>query len=59
VAWICLILAGALEVAWSYAMKESHGFSRLWPTLIVMVAMAGSLGLLALATITMKLGSSQ
>ena len=49
VAWVYLVIAGFLEVAWAYAMKQSDGFTRPWPTIITISAMVGSVGLLALA----------
>jgi quaternary ammonium compound-resistance protein SugE len=49
VAWIYLVIAGLLEVVWAYAMKQSDGFIRLWPTAITIGAMLGSVALLALA----------
>jgi quaternary ammonium compound-resistance protein SugE len=49
VAWFYVLLAGLLEVAWAYAMKQSDGFTRLWPTVITISAMIGSVGLLTLA----------
>lgn len=57
-AWVYLIVAGVLEVVWAYSMKQSHGFSRLTPSLITVVAMAGSLWLLALAMRTIPLGTA-
>lgn len=57
-AWVYLITAGVLEVVWAYAMKQSHGFTRLWPTAIMAVTMAGSFGLLALAMRSLPLGTA-
>ncbi|AWB24753.1 QacE family quaternary ammonium compound efflux SMR transporter [Methylobacterium currus] len=57
-AWIYLVTAGVLEVVWAYAMKQSHGFTRLWPTAIMAVTMAGSFGLLALAMRSLPLGTA-
>jgi quaternary ammonium compound-resistance protein SugE len=57
-AWVYLLFAGALEIVWAYAMKQSHGFSRLSPTLIMLVAMVGSFALLALAMRTLPLGTA-
>jgi len=48
-AWITLFIAGLLEVVWAYFMKQSHGFTRLWPSLATLVAMLASFGLLAAA----------
>ena len=57
-AWIYLIVAGALEVVWAYYMKQSDGFSRLWPSLITVVGMIGSVVLLGLAMRSLPLGTS-
>lgn len=47
--WIYLIIAGLLEVVWATAMKKSEGFSKLGPSVVTIVAMIVSFGLLALA----------
>jgi quaternary ammonium compound-resistance protein SugE len=49
VAWVYLVIVGFLEIAWAYAMKQSDGFTRPWPSVITISAMVGSVGLLALA----------
>ncbi|MGI9411962.1 MAG: DMT family transporter [Hyphomicrobiaceae bacterium] len=56
--WVYLIFAGLFEVVWAFALKQSDGFSRLTPTLITIVALMASLGLLALAMRTLPLGTS-
>ncbi len=56
--WIYLAVAGALEVIWAVAMKQSMGFTRLVPTMIMGVAMLGSFALLALAMKTLPLGTA-
>jgi quaternary ammonium compound-resistance protein SugE len=48
-AWLYLALAGAFEIAFASSMKAADGFSRLWPTLITAVAVAGSIACLTLA----------
>ena len=35
-AWFYLFVAGILEIVWAYAMKQSHGFSRLIPSLVTL-----------------------
>ncbi len=57
-AWMYLVAAGALEVLWAYTMKQSHGFSRLLPSLVTLVAMAASFALLSLAMRTLPLGTA-
>jgi quaternary ammonium compound-resistance protein SugE len=58
VAWIVLLLAGLFEVVWSFYMKESHGFSRLWPSVITVAAMIVSFALLAIAMRLLPLGTA-
>lgn len=36
-AWICLILAGLIEIVWSYFMKQSYGFTIPVPTVITII----------------------
>lgn len=57
-AWVYLLLAGLFEVVWSTAMKESHGFSKLIPSIITLVFMLFSFALLAIAMKTLPLGTS-
>ncbi|MEW2916939.1 multidrug efflux SMR transporter [Ruegeria sp. ANG10] len=56
--WIYLLFAGLLEIVWAVAMKQSAGFTRLWPTVIMGVSMIGSFGLLAMAMRTLPLGTA-
>lgn len=57
-AWIYLSVAGILEVIWAYYMKQSDGFSKLWPSVITILAMLVSFWLLSLAMRTLPLGTS-
>ena len=57
-AWIYLIAAGILETLWAVAMKASNGFTLLIPSLITVLAMIGSVALLALAMKTLPLGTA-
>jgi quaternary ammonium compound-resistance protein SugE len=58
VAWIILLVAGIFEIVWAYAMKLSDGLSRPGPVIVTLVAMALSVGLLALAMKTLPLGTA-
>lgn len=51
--WFLLFLAGLLEIVWAIALKSSEGFTRLWPTLLTVVAMLASFGLLGIALRTL------
>ncbi|HEY9034348.1 MAG TPA: multidrug efflux SMR transporter [Pseudomonadales bacterium] len=57
-AWLLLFFAGCLEVVWAVAMKMSDGFSRPLASVISVLAMIGSMGLLALALKSLPLGSA-
>ncbi len=57
-AWIWLSFAGLLEIVWAVAMKQSEGFTRLWPSVLTLAAMVGSVLLLGLAMKTLPLGTA-
>lgn len=57
-AWIFLILAGLFEIVWASAMKQSYGFSRLWPSVITIGGMLVSFGLLSWSMRTLPLGTA-
>lgn len=57
-AWFLLFIAGLLEVVWAIGMKQSQGFTKLWPSVWTIVAMLASFGLLAQAMRTLPLGVS-
>lgn len=57
-AWLYLVVAGLLEVLWAFTMKQSQGFSKLTPSLITLIAMVASFGLLSLAMRTLPLGTA-
>lgn len=58
VAWVSLVIAGVLEVVWALAMKQSNGFSKLWPSVITFAAMWASFAFLSHALKTLPLGVS-
>lgn len=57
-AWLCLIAAGLLEIVWAFLMKQSHGFTRLWPSVGTVAFMIASFGLLSLSMRTLPLGTA-
>ena len=57
-AWFVLVLAGLLEVVWSLGLKYTHGFTRVLPSIITVVAIVASLGLLAQAARTLPIGTA-
>ncbi|MBV2358454.1 multidrug efflux SMR transporter [Thalassococcus sp. CAU 1522] len=57
-AWTILMAAGVLEVVWAFAMKQSDGFTRFWPSVLCALSMLASVGLLALAMRSLPLGTA-
>jgi quaternary ammonium compound-resistance protein SugE len=57
-AWVYLGIAGVLEVVWAYALKQSAGFARPVETVIAVVAMIASFGVLSLAMKSLPLGTA-
>lgn len=57
-AWVVLVLAGLFEIVWAFAMKQSDGFTRPWPTMIMAIAMLLSVGLLAWSMRSLPLGTA-
>ena len=56
--WVLLVLAGLFEIGWAVGLKYSAGFTRLWPSIATLAAMAVSVGLLALATKSLPIGTA-
>ena len=56
-AWTFLIVAGLFEICWAIGLKYTDGFSRFWPTVGTLVAMAASFGFLAQALRTIPVGT--
>ncbi len=56
--WIFLFLAGLFEIAWATGLKYTDGFSRLVPSVLTLVSIAISLGLLGLALKALPMGTA-
>lgn len=56
--WIYLAVAGLLEVAWAFLMKQSEGFTKLVPSIATLVTMAASFVLLSMAMKSLPLGTA-
>lgn len=48
-AWLLLVVAGLLEIVWAVALKQSEGFTRLWPSILGVGGALVSFILLAVA----------
>ena len=57
-AWLVLVIAGLFEVVWAFSMKQSEGFTRLWPSVVTVAAMLVSFVLLAWSMRVLPLGTA-
>lgn len=57
-AWLQLVVAGLLEICWAVGLKYTDGFRKPWPSLFVVVTLAGSMFLLASAARTLPIGTA-
>jgi quaternary ammonium compound-resistance protein SugE len=56
--WFHLIIAGLLEVAWAIGLKQTAGWTQLWPSVITVALMIASFFFLSLALRTLPLGTA-
>jgi len=55
--WLLLIVAGVFEIVWATGLKYTEGFTRLWPSVLTILAMLVSFFTLAQAIRTVPLGT--
>ena len=57
-AWFILVIAGLLEIAWAIGLKYTHGFTKLWPSVLTIAAIVASMYLLGGAARTLPIGTA-
>jgi quaternary ammonium compound-resistance protein SugE len=57
-AWVLVVVAGLLEVAWALGLKASAGFTRPLPSVLTVLAMVASFYLLAQAMKVLPVGTA-
>jgi quaternary ammonium compound-resistance protein SugE len=57
-AWLALVVSGALEAVWAVALGKTEGFSRLTPSIVFGVALTLSMAGLAYAMRTLPTGTA-
>ena len=57
-AWFIVVVAGLLETGFAISLKQSHGFTRITPTVLFMIFALTSFGLLTLALKRLEVGSA-
>ncbi len=56
--WILLLVAAVLEIVWAIGLKHTAGFTRVWPSVGTIAAMAASMYLLAIAARDLPIGTA-
>lgn len=56
--WIYLLLAGGLEIAFTTAIRYTDGFTKFWPTTLVLALAAVSFTCVVKSTETIPLGTA-
>lgn len=57
-AWFFLCIAGILEIVWAFSMKQSGVFTKLYPSIITITAMLGSIIFLSISMKSLPLGTA-
>ena len=57
-AWILLVIAGILEIGWAIGLKYTDGFTKLIPSALTGISLAGSMYLLSLAAKDLPIGTA-
>ena len=57
-AWLMVVVAGVFETGFAVLLKQSHGITRLWPTVGFAVCALISFGLLTMALKKLEVGSA-
>lgn len=55
-AWFLVVVAGLLETGFAICLKQSHGFTRIVPTVLFAIFALSSFGLLTLALKRLEVG---
>ena len=58
VAWLLVMVAGLFETGFAVLLKQSHGITRLWPTMGFAICALISFGLLTMALKKLEVGSA-
>ena len=57
-AWIMLLTAGLLEIAWAISLKEAGGWTRFWPSVFAAGSAILSFVMLSYALKTLPVGTA-
>lgn len=57
-AWLCVFIAGAFEVAWAGTLKLTLGYTKLLPSIVNIICMICSVYLISTAAKTLPIGTA-
>lgn len=57
-AWVLLIIAGFFETGFAVFLKQSHGITRIWPTVGFAICALASFALLTIALRSLEVGTA-
>ena len=57
-AWLALLAAGMLEIAWAFGLKYSDGLTRFWPSAATLAAIGLSFTMMAVALKSLPFGTA-
>ena len=57
-AWLYLVVGGMLEICWTFGLKYSYGFTRVLPSVVVLITMLLSFYLLTKAMKVIPVGTA-
>lgn len=57
-AWFYLVIAGLFEAGWAISLKFSCGFTRLWPSVGMVVCIVASFAMFSLALRALPMGTA-
>ena len=57
-AWVLVIIAGCFEVGFALLLKQSDGFTKLWPTIGFAICALVSFGLLTISLKDLPVGTA-
>ncbi|AKT40773.1 quaternary ammonium compound efflux SMR transporter SugE [Chondromyces crocatus] len=56
--WFLLVIAGLLETGWAIGMKYTHGFTKPLPSILTVLTIIASMGLLGVAVRELPMGTA-
>lgn len=56
--WVILLVAGVFEIGWAIGLKYTEGFTKPLPSVLTVIMLVTSVGLLSMAARTLPIGTA-